>query len=208
MLNRGIGRRKLFNKDADFEAYLELLAAATSRVPMRILGFCLMSNHWHLVLWPHKNGDLSAFMRWLSNTHVRRHHQHYQSYGEGHIYQGRFKHFPVQDDGHLLTLLRYVEANPLRAKLVLRAQDWRWSSLSCQRSPRTKIELLTDWPVDRPRRWTALVNEPLEKGQQEAVQTSLRRGRPLGGVAWSKATARRLGLGFTLNPHGRPRKAK
>src|SRR5450432_3128649 len=206
VLNRGNGRRKLFYKDADFEAYLELLAEAIAHVPMRILGYCLMSNHWHLVLWPHEDGDLSRFMRWLSNTHVRRHHQHYHTYGQGHVYQGRFKSFPVKDDGHLLTLLRYVEANPLRAKLVSQAQQWRWSSLNCRRSPRKKIELLTPWPVDRPPRWANLVNEPLKAPQLQAIQNSLKRGRPLGDADWSKTIARKLALQFTINPRGRPRK--
>ncbi len=133
VLNRGNGRRKLFRKEADYRAFVDLLGEAVARVPMRVLGFCLMPNHWHLILWPHDDGDLSRFMRWLSNTHVRRYHQHYHSYGQGHIYQGRFKSFPVKDDGHLLTVLRYVEANPLRAKMVKRAEDWWWSSLGWRR---------------------------------------------------------------------------
>jgi putative transposase len=75
-----------------------------------------MSNHWHLVLWPRAAGDLSSFMRWLSNTHVRRWRQHRHTVGEGHVYQGRFKNFPIQNDAHLLTVLRYVEANPERKR--------------------------------------------------------------------------------------------
>ena len=118
VLNRGNGRRKLFHKDADYEAFLELLAEALARLPMRMLGFCLMPNHWHLVLWPREDGDLSRFMRWLSNTHVRRYHQHYHSYGQGHVYQGRFKSFPVKDDGHLLTVLRYAETIFARSGLA------------------------------------------------------------------------------------------
>jgi putative transposase len=206
VLNRANGRRKLFRKDADYDAFLELLGEAIGRTPMRILGFCLMSNHWHLVLWPHEDGDLSQFMRWMSNTHVRRYHQHYHTYGQGHVYQGRFKSFPVKDDLHLLTLLRYVEANPLRAKMVTKAQDWRFSSLTCRRTPGKRLELLSNWPVDRPRGWTAIVNEPLGKEELKAVQRSVERGRPFGDSDWAMSIARRLKIQITLNPRGRPRK--
>jgi putative transposase len=206
VLNRANGRTTLFRKDEDYHAFIELLAEARQRVPMRMLGFCLMPNHWHLVLWPKEDGELSAFMRWLSNTHVRRHHQHYHSYGHGHVYQGRFKSFPIQDDAHLLTVMRYVEANPLRAQLVTRSQDWKWSSLCCKRSPGTRKELLSDWPVDRPDGWTRLVNAPLNEAVLKSVQTSAERSRPYGDASWTRSIAARLGLQFTLNPRGRPRK--
>jgi putative transposase len=121
------------------------------------------------------------------------------------VYQGRFKSFPIGEDAHLLTVLRYVEANPLRAKLVERAQDWPFSSLSCPRSPRKKAALLSPWPVDRPRGWASVVNEPLASPRLEAVRVSVSRGRPFGDAAWAADLASRLGLRFTLNPRGRPR---
>ena len=93
---------------------------------MPVLGFCLLANHFHLVVWPHHDGDLSRWMHWVLNTHVRRYHKHYHS--SGHIWQGRFKAFPIQEDAHLLTVLRYVERNPVRAQLVRQAQQWTWSS--------------------------------------------------------------------------------
>ena len=208
VLNRTNGRTTLFRKDGDYQAFIELLAESQQRVPMRMLGFCLMPNHWHLVLWPREDGELSAFMRWLSNTHVRRYHQHYHSYGRGHVYQGRFKSFPIQDDAHLWAVLRYVEANPLRAQLVTRSQDWKWSSLCCKRSPETKKDLLSDWPVDRPDGWTRLVNAPLNEAVLKSVQTCAQRSRPFGDAGWSLSIAARLGLQFTLNPRGRPRKVR
>ena len=109
---------------------------AHEKVPMRLIGYCLMTNHFHLLLWPHKNGDLSRWMQWLMTSHVRRYHRHYK--GSGHVWQGRFKAFPVQSDEHYLTVLRYVERNPLRANMVQRSQDWEWSSLKpTTRSGRT-----------------------------------------------------------------------
>jgi putative transposase len=81
-----------------------------------------MPNHWHLVLWPRKKGELSEFMRWLTVTHTQRWHASHRTSGTGPLYQGRFKSFPIEDDDHLLAVVRYVERNALRAKLVARAE--------------------------------------------------------------------------------------
>src|SRR2546429_218454 len=129
VLNRGVGRYAFFKKTTDYDAFVRVLAEAHERTPMRVLGYCLMPNHLHLVLWPRKDGELSEFMRWLTVTHTQRWHARYHSQGTGPIYQGRFKSFPIAEDDHLLTVLRYVERNPLRAGLVRSAAKWRWSSL-------------------------------------------------------------------------------
>ena len=85
-----------------------------------------MSNHFHFVLWPHDDGDLSRWMQWLLTSHVRRYHRHY--HGSRHVWQGRFKAFPIEADEHLWTVVRYVERNALRAHMVRRDEDWRWSA--------------------------------------------------------------------------------
>src|SRR5205814_5340131 len=150
VLNRGNGRMRIFYKRGDFEGFIKLLEQGRQRTGMRILGYCLMDNHWHLVLWPRKGSDLSRFVAWVCTTHVRRWREHRQNREGGHLYQGRFKDFLVQEDGHFLTLMRYVESNPLRAKMVKRAQDWPWSSLGRGAgSGGLKMEL-EDWPVARP----------------------------------------------------------
>jgi REP-associated tyrosine transposase len=128
-LNRAVVRLPLFKKDRDYEAFFRVLDEALDRHPIRILGYCVMPNHWHLVLWPKRDDDMTAFLRWLTHTHTMRWHAHYHTVGTGHLYQGRFKSFPVEQDDHLYTLLRYVERNALRAGLVRRAEDWHWSSL-------------------------------------------------------------------------------
>src|SRR5690349_16171191 len=121
---------------------------------MRTLAYCVMPNHWHLVLWPRRDEDLSRFMAWVTLTHTQRWHAYRQSAGNGHVYQGRFKSFPVQADEHFLTVCRYVERNALRAKLVDRAEGWRWSSVGRREQGRALATVwLTDWPVARPRRW-------------------------------------------------------
>lgn len=118
VLNRGNARADVFHKDEDYAAFVGLFQPACERLRMRILGYCLMPNHFHLVLRPYADGDLGRWMQWLMTSHVRRYHRHYGS--SGHIWQGRFKAFPIEEDEHFLTVLRSVERNALRARLVRR----------------------------------------------------------------------------------------
>src|ERR1700729_1396164 len=129
VLNRSVGRMHMFRKDLDFEAFERVMIQAHKRFPIRLLSYCLMSNHWHFVPWPREDGELTDFFRWLAHTHAMRWRVSHHTVGYGHLYQGRFKSFPVQCDEHFLTVSRYVERNALAAQLVRRAQDWRWSSL-------------------------------------------------------------------------------
>jgi putative transposase len=202
VLNRGNNRNRIFHKPQDYQAFLNVVAEGLKRFGVDLLSWCLMPNHWHLVLRPRGEGQLQAFMQWITITHVRRHHGHYDR-ASGHLYQGRYKHFPVQDDSYFLTLCRYVEANPLRAKLVEAAQEWRWSSL-WQRLNKQTDPSLSDWPLDRPSRWTALVNEEMEPKQLKQLREHVIRDRPLGDPRWMQRIAKRLGLAQTLHPRGRP----
>jgi putative transposase len=166
-----------------------------------------MPNHWHLIVQPRRDGDLSRFVGWLTLTHTQRWHSHYHTIGLGHLYQGRFKSFPVQEDGHLLTVCRYVERNPLRAGLVERAEDWRWGSLwRRERGDAEARTLLADWPTPRPRGWLRFVNAAQSPAEEEALKCSIRRGSPFGVETWVKDTGQRLGLEMTLRPRGRPKK--
>ena len=173
---------------------------------MRIIGFCLMPNHFHLVLWPHGDGDLSRWMQWLLTAQVRRHHRH--CHGSGHVWQGRFKAFPIEQDEHLATVLRYVERNPVRGNLVERAEQWRWSSLWHWQHPDAAADLLDAGPVPRGAKWLEWVNEPMTESEVERLRQSIRRNAPFGSETWTQATAERLGLQASLRPRGRPRKAK
>jgi len=202
VLNRGNGRRTVFHKDGDFAAFIRLLHQADERTPVRLLAFCLMPNHFHLALWPRADGDLSDYMMWLLTAHVRRYHQHYHS--SGHVWQGRFRAFPIQEDDHLLCVLRYIERNPVRAGLAERAEHWRWSSAAARAEADPVLE---PGPVPRPAHWLRHVNEPQTEVEVERLRESLRRGRPLGSSVWMESTARRLGLEASLRPRGRPRKA-
>ena len=134
---------------------------------MRLLGWCVMPNHWHLLAWPREDGALGRFMQRLTVTHARRWQEHTRRVGEGHVYQGRYKSFPVQSDEHFLTVLRYVERNALRAGLVDRAEDWRWGSLWSWANRRKAREdgmpELAASPVDRPRNWVWRVKHRLRR---------------------------------------------
>ena len=208
VLNRGNDRMAVFHKDADYQAFVDLMTLSGERVrcgPMRVLAYALMPNHFHLVLWPRQDGALSQWMQWLLTAHVRRYHRHY--HGSGHVWQGRFKAFPIQQDEHLLTVLRYVERNPLRAKLVRRAENWPWSSLHW-RQEKQRLMFLDEGPVPRPRNWLARVNAAETTAELEAVRRSIARGAPYGSRVWTQRAAVRLGLGPSLRPRGRPRKTE
>jgi len=207
VLNRGNGRCTIFHKDGDYEAFERILAEALEHVPgMRLLAYCLMPNHWHLVVWPRADGELSDFGHWLTLTHTQRWHAHYHDVGTGHLYQGRFKSFPVATDEHFLQLCRYVERNALRAGLVSSAVEWRWASLWRRQQPEEHLrELLSDWPVAEPVGWLDYVNEPQTEAELERIRRCVQRGQPLGGAGWVTRAARRLGLESTLRPRGRPR---
>jgi putative transposase len=203
VLNRGNARQQVFHKEADYEAFLSLLDEAQERCPMRVLAYCLMPNHFHLVLWPRGEGDVSRWMQWLQTTHVRRYHEHYRT--SGHVWQGRFKAFPIQEDEHLLTVLRYVERNPLRARLVPGVADWKWSSLRLHGQP-ARPAWYHDGPVRRGPDWAAYVAQPQTDAELVALRHSAQRGVPYGGERWQQKTITALGLESTLRPRGRPRK--
>lgn len=207
VLNRANARLPIFEKDEDYRAFERVLVEVRERIPMRILAYCLMPNHWHLVLWPRGEGDLSTFMRLLTLTHTQRWHAHRRSIGSGHLYQGRFKAFLIQNDAHLLTVCRYVERNALRAKLVKRAERWRWGSLWRHTYGDAKARaLLSEWPIPRPRNWVERVNRPQTEAELEALRRAVNRGSPFGSPRWVERTVKRLGLESTLRPRGRPRR--
>jgi putative transposase len=207
VLNRANARMTIFEGEEDFAAFEMVLSQAVERSETRLLAYCLMPNHWHLVVWPREDGELSRFVGWLTLTHTQRWHAHRHSTGSGHVYQGRFKSFPIQEDEHLYTVARYVERNALRAGQARRAEQWRWGSL--YRWLRGSVEdkaLLAPWPVSRKPNWGIYVNAPQTEAELAAVRRSVQRGSPFGDESWSEKAVRRLGLESTLRPQGRPKK--
>jgi putative transposase len=206
VLNRAVGRATLFRKAGDYLAFRKILTEAQDWLDVPLFGYCIMPNHWHLVLWPARDGELSEFMRWLTVTHTQRWHAHYRTQGTGPLYQGRFKAFPISEDEHLLRVLRYVERNPLRAGMVGSAAHWCWSSLG-QARQHLPGPVLSEGPVAKPSDWLAWVDGVETEAELAALRRSVVRGVPYGAEDWQKETADRLGLQATLRPLGRPRKA-
>jgi REP-associated tyrosine transposase len=204
VLNRGNARQQVFHKPADYTAFIELFDAAQKRCPMRVLAYCLMPNHFHLVLWPRNDGDLSRWMQWLQTTHVRRYHAHYHA--SGHVWQGRFKAFPIAEDDHLLTVLRYVERNPLRAGLVSQVDAWPWTSLALAKQ-KAPPAWYSRGPLPRGRNWLAHVAQPQTDMELLALRRCVNRGSPYGSDRWTARTAAALHLESTFRPRGRPRTA-
>lgn len=203
VLNRANGRMRIFRKPKDYEAFEDILKQAKEKQNIRILSYCLMPNHWHLVLYPYKDGDLSNFMRWLTLTHTQRWHAHYKSIGYGHLYQGRYKSFPVQKDEHFLQLVRYVERNAKRAALVKKAEDWKWSSLYRREHGSTKQQkMLSSWPVHPDSNYLEWVNTPQLKEEVEVIRYAIKRGRPFGKDTWIARTVATLGLETTMRQRG------
>lgn len=207
VFNRANGRLSIFRKRGDFEAFETILADGAEQFSMRICGYCIMNNHWHLVLWPRHDGDLSEYMKWITVTHSHRWHGAHRTFGLGHLYQGRFKSFPVQPGLHYITLMQYVESNPSRAGIVERNVDWPWSSLAV-RAGHEKVVTLSDDPVELPMHWEKLLDkEEITENDCVLIETCMRRGRPMGDSEWTNKIAAKLGLQSTLKARGRPKGA-
>ena len=205
-LNRGNLRADIFHNEDDFVAFEKLLHEGLQRYEVELFSYQLLPDHYHLVLRPRIDGEMSRFMGWIGGTHTMRYHAHYDTSGLGHVYQQRYKSFPIQDDGHFLVVCRYVERNALRAGLVDRAVDWRWGSLwQWVQKPEPDPMLLSPWPIARLPKWVERVNEPLTEQELGAVRLSARRGRPLGEDEWVASMAQRLHLESTIRPRGRQR---
>ncbi len=202
VINRGNGGATVFHDAADYRAFLGHMELASENIPMRILAYCLMPNHFHLVLWSRTDGDISRWMHWLLTAHTKRHHRRYETFGR--IWQGRFKAFPIQQDRHLLTVLRYVERNPLRANLVDCASNWRWSSIS-RRDCLSGARLLYNSPVTKPEDWLEFVNRPHGEEELAALRRCANKNSPYGADSWKQSTAEKLGLESSLRGPGRPK---
>jgi putative transposase len=206
VMNRTAGKFIMHRSDQDFAAFEKILIEAHEREPLKILSYCIMGNHWHFVVWPSKEGQMSRFFRWLTLTHAVRWRVAHHSVGAGHLYRGRFKAFPVQRS-RVLDVLRYVERNALSADLVKRAEDWRWGSLwAREKGPEELRQILCPWPVERTADWVARVNEPIAAKELARLEVSEQRERPYGEESWVAQTVQRLGLEHTVRDEGRPKK--
>ncbi len=207
VLNRANARVQIFDDDEDYKLFELILEEAKEKFDMRILAYCIMPNHWHLVLYPKKDGDLQKFMSWLSNTHTKRWHARKRTTGQGHLYQGRYKSFICQEDGHFLTLVRYVERNAKKANLVKRAENWQWSSVwRREKGTARQKKLLSSWPVPRPKDYLDWLDKSQSQEEEKALERSVERGSPYGAESWVSRIVTKHKLEMTTRPRGRPRK--
>jgi putative transposase len=158
VFNRSAGKRRIFQSDEDYAVFGETLKDVQTKVPMRVLAFCFMPNHWHLVVWPFEKYSLSDFMHRVTTKHAKQHNVANGIEGCGHVYQERFRAVEVEDERQLIVVLRYVEANARTAGLVSCAQDWKWSS-ACAARDCLRTPPIDQWPIPRPRDWFELLNQ-------------------------------------------------
>ena len=171
VVNRGNERRKIFFEDANYEWFLRLMLQAKRRYDVHVFGVCAMPNHIHWLVQPNQDGALSSYIQWVLSRYACYLRRLTDTVGSGHVFQSRYWCDGIEDSQHFLRVLRYVEANPLRANLVTHAEDWRWSSLAL----RTLNEVIDPLPLELPANWSAILRQPL--GPNEL--NDLRRCGPL-----------------------------
>ncbi len=210
VFNRGNAGADVFRDARDYTEFVQLLQQAADTRKVRLLAYCLLPDHFHLILWPRKDGDLSQWMQWILTSHVRRYHRRYQT--SGHIWQGRFRAFPIQPDEHLLIMLRFVEQNPLRLRelRIRKPERWLWSSVGKSSGSKDAAGLIRPriepGPVSRGRNWLKSVQRPITDVELALARHSVVRGTPFGDPKWQQRIVARLGLESTMRPRGRPRK--
>jgi len=203
VLNRSNRRETLFSNEHDYIAFLEVVREALISYPMRIIEFCVMPNHWHFQMWPELDGQLAAFMGFLTTTHAARWNRFRNL--TGHVYQGPYKSFPIAEDDHYYTVARYIVRNPLRANLVSRAEDWPWSSLHACTFKTQWTSLLSAGPFDYPTDWLQFVNRPQTESELAAIRQHVQKGTPFGSDEWAQRTAKSIGIEESMRGRGQRR---
>lgn len=207
VINRSNGRVPIFNTTQEYAHFEYLLLEGVELTGMRILAYQIMPNHWHLVLYPSKDRQMSEFMHWITTTHVRQLRVRANTIGHGHLYQNAYKSFPIESDKHLVDVIRYVEQNALRANLVRRAQDWPWSSLYRRRRGNEEDrKILAPLPTELPENYLESVNHILEKNFISRIRHSISKGAPFGSDQWTAHMVDTYNMLPTQRGSGRPRK--
>ena len=198
-MNRAAKKSRLFENASDYQAFHDIVAEAVTRFDIALFSYIVMPNHWHFLLSSEVDRELSRFMHWLEGTHARRWALAKGVDGQGAVYQGRFKAIAIQAERHFVWVCRYIERNALRANLVDRAEQWRWSSL-WQRENAGEGPRLARWPVTMPDDWATHVNTPQTDAELEMFRHAMCLGRPFGDTEWLRT------LGHKTRPRGRPRR--
>lgn len=209
VINRANGRLQIFNNDEDYCLFAQLLLETKEVTDMRILAYELMPNHWHLVLYPRNDGDLSLFMHKLSNAHTRKVHALTDTNGSGHLYQGRYKSFLIDSDNYLLAVIKYVERNAVRARLAHHAEDWRWGSAWLHiNGTNEQKKLLDESPIELPDNYLKWINTVDKTEDLKTIRNSVNKSVPYGRDTWVEKMVSKHHLESTLRSPGRPRSDK
>jgi putative transposase len=164
VLNRSVRKAPLFLRSTDYRAFMSVLAQGLGRYQVRLFAYCVLSNHWHLIVQPTRSDELIRFMQWVTATHAIRWHRHHRSTGQGPVYQGRFHSQSIESGAGLVRACRYVERNALRAGLVARAEAWPWCSLT-ERLREHPTIALSPAPFLSSPAWVDYVNQPIYAGE-------------------------------------------
>jgi len=206
VLNRANARVQIFDNDKDYKQFEDILEEAVERFNMNLLAYCIMPNHWHLVLYPKTDGEMQSFMSWLTNTHTRRWHVSKDTVGQGHLYQGRYKSFICEKDQYLLILLRYVERNAKRANLVKKAEEWQWSSVwRREKGTLKQKKILSQWPIPLPKDYLSILNQPLTTSEEDSLERSEEKSVPYGADTWVFKIVKKFKIEQVLKGVGRPK---
>jgi putative transposase len=203
VLNRAVQGLLPFANPEDCSCFEHLLSEALSRHPVDLFAYVVMPNHWHLVISPGQDHALSTFMKWLTVTHAQVWRDQTGTRGRGAVYQGRFKAIAVQEDGHFLQLCRYVERNPVRARLIERAEHWPWSS-ACRRHIGGDGPPLSAWPVPRPLDWLTELSVPHVPDELDRIRSAVKASRHYGTDDWRVSVSATLQWRSGARGVGRP----
>ena len=177
IVNRGNDKKVIFPEPVDYGSFLVLLREARERYEVELYGYCLMPNHFHLVVRPADLDEIAAYMHFVQSSHACDLRACDRSRGHGHVFQRRYWNKPVEGDGYLLKVIKYVEANPVRARLVGRADQWEWSSMWDRVTG--ERDLLHPCPLRLPDDWPLIVSMPLQQPDLDRIRRPTKRGRPM-----------------------------
>ena len=196
---RGNRRQTVFFGDDDYRAYLTLLAEGCGAAGVEVWGYCLMPNHVHLILVPKDEAGLRAALAEAHRRYSRR--VNFREGWRGYLWQGRFASAPM-DEAHLLACARYVELNPVRARLVGAAEDWPWSSARAHLGGRDDALVRIGPMLDLIGNWSAFLAQGLDAQTHAAIRSAERTGRPLGSADFVAALERDLARTLTRQKPG------
>jgi putative transposase len=203
VINRGNGGQTVFHENRDYQTFIDIVKKAKRVFGLKLFAYCLMPSHFHMVVLPARAEQLSKWMQWVMTSYVRRYHHDYGT--KGHLWQGRFKSFIVQQDEHLLRVMGYVESNPVRAGLVNSAKEWYWSSHRETLGKRLRT-VIDEIPIELPKGWESYVHTSLAEKDLKRVRESVNRQSPYGTPVWVSNLCKELGIESTIRPRGRPKK--